>query len=111
MVGISSLVGLTRLRRTLMVALLAAFLSLGLLAVASPRAVLAQDPMRLQNQVTDLTRGQVLGMGRSQIEAALSGLRQTRNVQLFVLFVETTGTRTITEYADEVGRASCRERV
>ena len=38
--------------------------------------------------------------------AALTDLRQARNIQLFVLFVESTGNRTVTEYADEVARRS-----
>ena len=66
----------------------------------------AQDVPRVQAQVTDLTRQQVLTPGRAQIDAALANLRETRNVQLFALFVESTGSRTVTEYADEVARRS-----
>jgi len=75
------------------------------MAVAAfPRPVAAQELPRLQEQVTDLTQSRALAAGRSEIDAALQDLRDTRNVQLFVLFVETTGTRTVTEYADEVAR-------
>ena len=48
----------------------------------------------------------MLAAGRSRIDAALADLRQARNIQLFVLFVETTGNRTVTDYADEVARRS-----
>src|SRR5262249_15457824 len=73
-------------------------------ALAMPTAVLAQEMPRLQGQVTDLTRAQVLAGGRAQIDRALSDLLQGQNVQLWVLFVETTGDRTVTEFADEVAR-------
>jgi uncharacterized membrane protein YgcG len=66
----------------------------------------AQEVPRLQAQVADLTRAQVLANGHAQIEAALSQFRETRNVQPFVLFVESTGSLSVTEYADEVARRS-----
>jgi hypothetical protein len=65
-----------------------------------------QEPPRLQDQVTDLTQRQVLANGRDEIEAALADLRESRNIQLFVLFVESTGSRSVTEYADETARRS-----
>lgn len=40
----------------------------GVLSFALPGAALAQEPMRLQDQVTDLTQRQVLAAGRSRIE-------------------------------------------
>jgi uncharacterized membrane protein YgcG len=46
----------------------------------------------------------LLASGRPQIEAALGNLLETHNVQLYVLFVESTDGRTVTEYADEVAR-------
>jgi hypothetical protein len=88
---------------------LAAVLALAVLilvAMTPPGTALAQEPTRLQDQVTDLTRGQVLAAGRSRVDAALADLRRTRNVQLFVLFVDTTGNVTVTDYADEAARRS-----
>jgi uncharacterized membrane protein YgcG len=82
----------------------------GRAAFLPPAPVLAQatapEVPRLQTQVTDLTNAQVLANGRAQIEAALTELRESRNVQLFVLFVESTGNLSVTEYADEVARRS-----
>ena len=73
-------------------------------ALALSGAVRAQEAPRLQGQVTDLTRGQVLAGGRAQIDAALADLLQAQNVQLFVLVVESTGGHTVTAYADMVAR-------
>jgi cytoskeletal protein RodZ len=83
---------------------------LGTVLAAHPGQVRAQvtsqEPPRLQDQVTDLTQRRVLANGRSEIEAALADLRESRNIQLFVLFVESTGSRSVTEYADETARRS-----
>jgi uncharacterized protein HemX len=78
----------------------------GVMVLALPVAAVAQEPARLQTQVTDLTSGRVLAGGQSRIDAALAELRQNRNVQLFVLFVDTTGGQTVTEYADAAARRS-----
>jgi uncharacterized membrane protein YgcG len=84
--------------------------SLALLAVtcalllAGPAA--AQEIPRLEGQVTDLTQARVLAANRSQIDAALNRLLNERAVQLFVLFVDTTGDRTVSDYAREVVRAN-----
>lgn len=75
-----------------------------LCTLALPSTVLAQEFPRLQGQITDLTRDQVLASGRARIDMALRDLLETHNVQLFVLFVESTGDRTVTEFADEVAR-------
>lgn len=87
-------------------AVVLALVVVGVLSLALPMVTLAQEPMRLQDQVTDLTRNQVLASAQSRINAALADLRRSRNVQLFVLFVETTGSRTVTEYADDVAQRS-----
>ncbi|MCC6180122.1 MAG: TPM domain-containing protein [Chloroflexi bacterium] len=73
-------------------------------ALAVPGLALAQQ--RLQSQVTDLTHNQVLASGRPQIDAALANLRETRNIQLFVLFTDTTGALTVTDYANQVAARS-----
>ena len=89
-----------------MLAIMLALVVVGVVALALPLPAQAQEPTRLQDQVTDLTGRQVLASGRSRIDASLAELRRTRNVQLFVLFVETTGNRTVTEYADDIARRS-----
>ena len=76
------------------------------LAVALPGAAAAQEIPRLQGQITDLSRDQVLAADRARIEMALAELLQSHNVQLFVLFVESTGGRTVTRFADEVARGN-----
>ena len=73
-------------------------------ALALPVPARAQDVPRLQGQVTDLTREQVLAGGRGQIDAALAQLLQAENVELFVLFVESTDGRTVTQFADATAR-------
>jgi len=82
----------------------------GIVALGRPTVALAQAATgqvpRLQDQVADLTQRQVLAGGRARIDAALADLRERQNIQLFVLFVDTTGSLTVTEYADEVARSS-----
>jgi hypothetical protein len=78
----------------------------GVMALMLPVAAVAQEPARLQSQVTDLTRSQVLASGRPRIEASLADLQRNRNVQLFVLFTETTGNQTVTAFADQVASRS-----
>jgi uncharacterized membrane protein YgcG len=69
-----------------------------------PISVSAQDIPQLQGQITDLTRAQVLAGDRARIAASLNELQQNEDVQLFTLFVESTGGRTVTDYATEVAR-------
>src|SRR5919202_951778 len=69
-----------------------------------PSGALAQELPRIHGQITDLTRNQVLASGRPQTQAALGNLLETQNVQLYVLFVESTDGRTVTEHADEDAR-------
>ena len=71
------------------------------LVVASP--AFAQDIPRFSSQVTDLTQNQVLASGRSQIQSALQDLLNRQNIQLFVLFVDTTGARSVTDFAHSPG--------
>lgn len=74
------------------------------LALALPGRAGAQEVPRLQGQITDLSRDQVLAGAQGQIEPALAELLQNDNVQLFILFVESTGARTVTAFADETAR-------
>jgi uncharacterized membrane protein YgcG len=69
-------------------------------ALAHSTPARAQEVPRLQGQVTDLTRDQVLAGGRAQIDTALADLLRDENVQLFVLFVDSTGGSTVTQFAD-----------
>jgi uncharacterized membrane protein YgcG len=66
--------------------------------------VSAQDIPQLQGQVTDLTRAQVLAGDRARIVGELDRLQRSQDIQLFALFVESTGGRTATDYASEVAR-------
>jgi uncharacterized membrane protein YgcG len=81
-------------------------LLLGSLLLLGPRLALAQNLPRIQGQINDLTTNQVLASQRSQIESALSDLQQRENIQLFVLFVETTGGTSVTQFASQVAQAS-----
>jgi hypothetical protein len=74
------------------------------LALWSAVGVFAQDIPRISGQITDQTRSQVLASGRGQIQAALDDLQQRQNIQLFVLFLESTGGRSVTDFANEVAR-------
>jgi uncharacterized membrane protein YgcG len=73
-------------------------------AVAGVNPVAAQDVPRLESAITDQTG--VLSQGRSQIEDALDRLFERTGVQLYVLFVPTTGSTDIGTYAQEVAEAS-----
>jgi uncharacterized membrane protein YgcG len=75
-----------------------------LLVLSLPATAWAQELPHLQAQVTDLTRAQVLAPGRAQVDAALADLLRKQDVQLWVLFVETTGNSTVTDYANQVAR-------
>jgi uncharacterized membrane protein YgcG len=77
---------------------------LALLALVGPLAavVRAVDPPRLAGPVTDQT-GALAG-GASRIEAALDDLLTGENVQLFVLFVDSTDALSVTDFADETAR-------
>ncbi len=64
----------------------------------------AQEVPRLAGQTTDLTQAQVLAAGQGQINPALDQLRSAHDLQLFVLFVDSTGGLTVTDFATEVAR-------
>lgn len=83
--------------------LAAVLLSVALSFALSARA-LAADVPRLQGQVTDQT-GELAG-STADIERALDGVLQGDGVQLFVLFVQTTGDMTSTEFVDETARVN-----
>lgn len=67
-------------------------------AFATP--VHAQEPPFLNEQVTDLT-GELDG-DRGTIEDALDDLQDEHGIQLWVLFIFTTGSLSATEYSDAV---------
>src|ERR671915_178975 len=75
--------------------------------VSFPTTNRAQGVPRLENAVTDETG--VLEPDRAAIEQALEGLFRDTGVQLYVLFVETTGGMEIGEYAQLVGEQSLGE--
>ncbi|MBA4180569.1 MAG: hypothetical protein C0506_08285 [Anaerolinea sp.] len=71
--------------------------------LTAPATSRAQEPPLLTARVTDLAG--VLS-GTADIEKALQDLEDGRNVQLWVLFVETTGSRTVTQFADAIAEAN-----
>ena len=75
--------------------LLAALATLTLLTAP----VMAEDILRLDGPVTDTT-GALAG-GESDIASAVEATLDEHGVQVFVLFVETTGDRTAEEYVQE----------
>ncbi|MFN0093580.1 MAG: TPM domain-containing protein [Dehalococcoidia bacterium] len=77
-------------------AALAAFV-LTLLLVVS--VGLAQDVPRLDGPVTDLAE---TGDGFTDARRAIGAVEDTENVQLFVLLVDTTGSRDVPAYTDDV---------
>jgi uncharacterized membrane protein YgcG len=79
---------------------------LSMVALILPGVAAAQSAPILQDQITDQTRNQMLTSSRPQIEAAIAELRDEQNIQLFVLFVETTGSQPVTDFANEVARRS-----
>jgi uncharacterized membrane protein YgcG len=72
------------------------------LALAVAATALAADPPRLQGAITDQTG--VLSGETAAIEAAIDELLARHKVQLFVLFVATTGDLTSTDFVDETAR-------
>src|SRR5918999_1701884 len=83
-------------RATVLVACLAAF-------IAVPAA--AQDVPALDDRITDLA-GVLSAEDRDVAEDAIAELEADANIQLFALFVDTTGDVTVTDYAEEVAAAS-----
>ena len=70
----------------------------GLLVVAAPATILAQGEPHLRDTVTD-TAGVLSAADESRIADALQAFRDAHNVQVFVAFVPTTGSSTVTEFA------------
>src|SRR6188508_3263245 len=75
-----------------------------LLLIASALAVHAQGVPRLEDAITDQTG--VLAADESEIQLALQELFDDTGVQLYVLFVPTTGSMEIGEYASAVAEES-----
>jgi uncharacterized membrane protein YgcG len=83
-------------------ALAAAVATVGLLL---PAVVAAEEPPAVTQSVTDLAR--VMGQDDvARARDAISGLQDTSNVQLFVLFVSSLEGMTVTDYADAVAARS-----
>jgi uncharacterized membrane protein YgcG len=81
-----------------MLALPALLASVALLA-AAVTAVQAEDILQLEGPVTDTTG--VLADGERAIISAIESTLDEQGVQVFVLFVQTTGDRTAAEYVGE----------
>ena len=77
-------------------------LTLALLAAAT--AARANDIPRLAGPVTDLTAARVLAPDGGRIPTRIDQLLRNDDIQLFVLFVDTTGSYTVTGFADETAR-------
>ncbi|HEY6958653.1 MAG TPA: TPM domain-containing protein [Candidatus Limnocylindria bacterium] len=77
-------------------------LLIALLSFAMATSAFGDDIPRLGGQLTDRSNAQVLTSGTSAIQTALNDLLIKDDVQLFVLFVETTGSRNVTDFATEV---------
>ena len=84
-----------RLRRRLP-ALATAISLVGLLVAFAPVAR-AEDIVKLTGPVTDTTG--LLAGGRSEIESAIQTTRDQHGVEVWVLFIHTTGDRTAADYA------------
>lgn len=82
------------------------FLIVALVSLAFASAAFADDVPRLDGQITDLSRDRVLASGRSRIQPVLDELIRSDDIQLFVLFVESTGGRTVTDFTDETARSN-----
>ncbi|HJW22167.1 MAG TPA: TPM domain-containing protein [Candidatus Limnocylindrales bacterium] len=80
------------------------FLVAAALSALVGATALAASPVRLQGHVTD--QAGVLDGQTANVQAALDGLLHDHDVELFVLFVDTTGDLTATEFANETARIS-----
>ena len=68
-----------------------ALLACGVLLLAA-QGVLAQSPLKLSNQITDQTR--VLDSGLAEVQAAVDSLLNSHKVQLWIVFISTSGSDT-----------------
>jgi type II secretory pathway pseudopilin PulG len=81
-------------------------LFVALVSLALATATFADDVPRLEGQITDLSHDRVLASGRARMQPVLDELVRSDDIQLFVLFVETTGDRTVTDFTDETARTN-----
>jgi len=88
-------------RALLAIVLAVTGLALAVATIAPPR-LRAESIPTLGSQVTDTTG--VLSADRSRIDAALADLRSRANVQLWVVFVRTTGSTDPATFVDETAR-------
>jgi uncharacterized membrane protein YgcG len=79
---------------------------LALIGLVLPATALGQEVPRLQGLVTDLTQERVLSGNQAQVESALKKLQDENGIQLWVLFVDTTGNQPVSDYTREVGRVN-----
>jgi uncharacterized membrane protein YgcG len=70
----------------------------------APAPALADDPLRLDGQLTD--RSGVLGDRRAEAETALQRLRDQTQLQLFVVFVHSFSGARAQEWTDDTARRS-----
>lgn len=96
----------TRRRSRILSAIVACLLLAPLVGAALATRAAADDIPQLVGQITDRTNAQVLSSGRQRIQPVLDELVRTDDIQLFVLFVETTAARTVTAFADETAGAN-----
>lgn len=74
-------------------------------ATASPGTA-QEDLPRITGDITDLTDGQALQGDRDEIQDAIDGLQEESGLQLFVLFLESTDSRTAPQFADDTAEAN-----
>ena len=86
-------------RRVVLAMLLAACM------VAAPAVVLAQEVPQLRTSVTD-DAGVLSSGDATQVADAIERLRDERNVQLFVAFIDTTVPETVTEFTQATADAN-----
>jgi uncharacterized membrane protein YgcG len=82
----------------------ALFLAVIALVLVGAGPAAAEDPVRLDTQVTDLVGA--LPAGRPGVDQALSRLRTESGTRLFVVFVSTFGTDTTKDWAAETAARS-----
>src|SRR5688500_1388422 len=87
-------------RRVLVLLLLA-----GLFAWVAPDVAEAQQPPRLDRRVVDQT-GLLSGADVGRVEAAFREVEDSDGVQVFALFVRTTGNTPAPQYAEDVAHAN-----
>jgi uncharacterized membrane protein YgcG len=76
-----------------------------LLAIVVAPAALGGDVPKVTGPITD-TVGALDTSARARAEAAITALQDATGVQLFAIFVDSTGTLTISQFVDEVRRVN-----